>query len=86
MTIEMLYKDKKPIGTAHFTNSIGLLVYAVLEEDQTAADQEANYVTAWHDGEAPRNFRRAKVHTSQTGRDYVRKNGLIFFLDEIMRV
>lgn len=86
MTIEMLYKDNSPIGAAHVTNSIGLLVFAAREDDYVAAEQNADYVTAWHDGESSRNFRRAKVHTSSEGRNYIRKNGMIFFLDEIMRV
>lgn len=76
------YGDRRPVGSVALCNTFGLLVFEPIQEDAS----ECDFITAWSGGDSLRGFHRNKVHYTSSGRGYLRKGSLRFYLDEIMRV
>lgn len=77
------YGDRRPCGAVALSNCFSLLVYEPTERDKPGTD----FITAWSDTEGKRwCFHKNKVHYTSSGRGYLRKGSLRFYLDEIMRV
>lgn len=73
------YSDAKPVGVVPLCNFGGLAVLDVLDGGQTL-------VAAWDFGTGYQKIRRYTVQCTEGGRDFIRKEGRRFYLDEIMRV
>lgn len=77
------YGNRRPCGAVSLSNCFGLLVYEPTEED--SADSE--FITAWSGSDSQAwGYHRNKIHYTSSGRAYLRKGSLRFYLDEIMRV
>lgn len=70
------YKNAVPIGVYPMCNFGGLAILS-LEYDTAVA--------AFNWGDGYRQIRRHKIHTTYTGRAYIRKNGQRFYFDQIIR-
>ena len=83
---QVLYKtygNRRPCGAVSLSNCFGLLVYEPTEDDI----DETDYITAWSGTDSQTwGFHRNKVHYTSSGRDYLRKGSLRFYLDEIIRI
>ena len=76
------YENRRPCGTASLSNCFGLLVYEPTEEDRADTD----FITAWSGTDSKSwGYHRNKVHYTSSGRAYLRKGSLRFYLDEIMK-
>ena len=71
------YEDSAPVGVYVLSNFGGLAVLDI-PDDETA-------VCAWDWGTGYQNIRRHKIHTTYTGRAYIRKGGRRYYFDQIMR-
>lgn len=77
------YGDRPTCGAVSFSNCFGLLVYEPTEEDRA----ETDYITAWSGSDSQSwGYHRNKVHYTSSGRAYLRKRSLRFYLDEIIRI
>lgn len=80
MTLKEQYKNTMAIGYASISNWGGLEVLDVLYGID-------NYlVTCLNWGEGRTRISRNKIYTTASGREYIRKDGRRFYLDEIMRI
>lgn len=77
------YEDKKPCGTCHISNVFGIVLF---EPDETDKYKEnCDFIIAWSNGENLWGFHKHKVHYTTTGKAYIRKGSLKFYLNEIMK-
>ena len=81
MTLCKRYADSKAIGVFPMSNWGGLEVLDIVDKDGHVA-----LVACFNWGTGRQHIRRHKVFYTQSGRDYIRKNGQRFYLDNIMRV
>lgn len=72
------YENAAPVGVYTICNFGGLAVLDISSDGESA-------VCAWHFGEKYENIRRHRIHTTYTGRAYIRKNGRRYYLDQITR-
>lgn len=78
-----VYGAARPVGAVCLCNTFGLLIFEPTEEDRADTD----FITAWENCEGSRwGFHRNRVHYTTSGRAFLRKGSLRFYLDEIMRV
>lgn len=71
------FENAAPVGVYVLSNFGGLAVLDI-QDDETA-------VCAWHFGKGYQNIRRHRIHTTYTGRAYIRKGGRRYYFDQIMR-
>ena len=80
MTLAKLYENKKAVGVYTMCNFGGLeildIIYGI--EDQAVA--------CFNNGCGRTDIRKHKIYTTPGGRNYIRKNGIRYYFDEIMRV
>ena len=80
MTLKEQYKNTMAIGYAGLSNWGGLEVLDVIYGID-------NYlVTCLNWGEGRTRISRNKIYTNASGREYIRKDGRRFYLDDIMRI
>ena len=72
------FENATPVGVYPTCNFGGLAVLDISNDGEQA-------VCAWHFGEKYENVRRHRIHTTYTGRAYIRKNGTRYYFDQIMR-
>lgn len=72
------YENARPVGVYAICNFGGLAILDISSDGETA-------VCAWHFGDGFQKIRRHRVHTTYTGRDYIRKNGTRYYFDQIIR-
>ena len=78
----LLYKrfeNAAPVGVYVLSNFGGLAVLNISDDGECA-------VCAWHFGDGYQNIRRHKIHTTYTGRAYIRKGGRRYYFDQIVRM
>lgn len=80
MTLKKQYENTKPIGVYAICNWGGLVVLDI----EYGIDDKI--VTAFDGGETRQHIRRTKIHTTPSGRSCVRRYGVRYYLDDIMRV
>ena len=72
------FENAAPVGVYVLSNFGGLAVLNISDDGEEA-------VCAWHWGDGYQNIRRHRIHTTYTGRAYVRKGGRRYYFDQIMR-
>lgn len=72
------YENASPVGVRVLSNFGGLAVLHISDDGEQA-------VAAWDFGSGYQKIRRHRIHTTYTGRAYIRKNGTRFYFDQIMR-
>ena len=78
MTLKEMYKDKQSIATVCLCNWGGLEVLDVLY------GIEDYLVTCFNYGDGRTSISRNKIYHTTSGRDYIRKCGRRFYLDEMV--
>lgn len=78
MTLKQIYQNAAPVGVYPLNNFGGLAVLDI-PDNETA-------ICAWHFGEKYESVRRHRIHTTYTGRAYIRKGGRRYYFDQIMRM
>ncbi len=71
------FENASPVGVYVLSNFGGLAVLDIIDDDTA--------ICAWSWGEGYQKIRRHKIHTTHTGRAYIRKGGMRFYFDQIMR-
>ena len=83
MTIEDRYSKRKPDGSMHYCNTIGVAVWYPQDEDKI----DSEIISAnWIIDIGYKNFRRHKLKMAKSGRPYFWKNRRRIYLDEVMRI
>ena len=72
------FENAAPVGVYTLSNFGGLVILAIDDTSETA-------IAAFNWGTGHQKTRRHKIHTSDSGRAYIRKNGTRFYFDQIMR-
>ena len=72
------YENADPIGVHVLSNWGGLVILDINDADGIA-------VAAFNWGTGHQKIRRHQIHSTYTGRAYIRKNGTRFYFDQIMR-
>ena len=78
------YENKKPCGVYGIGNFGGLALFNPDEIDKY--NERCDFIAAFHNGTKYTNFHKHKVHYTLSGRAYIRKGGVNYYLDEIMRL
>lgn len=79
-TLYQQYKDVAPIGAVPISNNWGLMIYAPCDNDS------CDLVVAWVSGDCVYGYHRHMIHYTESGRGYIRKGNMRFYLDDILRV
>ena len=77
------YENASPVGAYTMCNTFALVILDIIH----GADDIA--VAAWTQPNGQRgywNIRRHKISYTYTGRPYIRKGGMRFYFDQIMRI
>ena len=72
------YENAEPLGVHTLSNWGGLVILDINEATETA-------VAAFNWGTGHQKIRRHQIHSTFTGRNYIRKNGTRFYFDQIMK-
>ena len=72
------YANAEPLGVHVLSNWGGLVILDINEATETA-------VVAFNWGTGHQKIRRHQIHSTYTGRNYIRKNGTRFYFDQIMK-
>ena len=81
--LERIYSTRRPVGVYGLCNWGGLVVYDIAPEDLTHGG--ADFVTGFDFGNGLKSLRHSRVHYTMSGRAYITKKGVRYYLDEIMR-
>lgn len=79
MTNTVKYRDARPLATVPLCNFGGLVIL-----DLDAAAETA--VSGFDFGNGPEKIRVTRIHTAQSGRMYIRRYGVLYYLDEMVRI
>lgn len=71
------YSARRPLATYAMNVYFGVAIYDA---------EGSEIVAAWIHGESASNFHRHKVYCTASGREYIRKGSLRFYLDDFMKV
>lgn len=82
MTLKEQYKNAMAIGYASISNWCSLEVLDVFY----GYGIDDYLVTCFNRGDGRTRISRNKIYTTASGREYIRKDGRRFYLDEIMRI
>ena len=80
MTLHKTYENAKAVGTLPLSNWGGLEILDILY----GIDDYA--VACFNFGTGRQQIRKHKIQYTQAGRSYIRKQGVRYYFDEIMRV
>lgn len=72
------FENAAPVGVYPVCNFGGLAILAIDNDGEKA-------VAAWDFGTGYQKIRRHQIHTTYTGRAYIRKNGTRYYFDQIVR-
>ena len=72
------YENADPVGVHVLSNWGGLVILDI-------NDTEGIAVAAFNWGTGHQKIRRHQIHSTYTGRAYIRKNGTRFYFDQIIR-
>lgn len=82
-TMKERYEDKYPIAMVSLCTGTGVAIYEPEGEDKKK--EGCDFVAAWYNLGYYTGFHKHKIHTTDSGREYIRKGQLRFYLDEITR-
>ena len=72
------FENAAPVGVYPICNVGGLAVLSISEDGEKA-------IAAWDFGTGYQKIRRHNIHTTYTGRAYIRKGGNRYYFDQIIR-
>ena len=78
-TLAERYKDVKPVGVYPISNWGGLVILEIEDGGEYA-------VSAFDWGEGIQNVRSTRIMYSDSGRPHIRRYGVNYYFDQIMRV
>jgi hypothetical protein len=74
------YENTKPMGVWESNPYFGMYVFGKDEEDPE------KMITCWVSGNDRYTFSRNKIHSTASGKYYLRKGSLRIYLEDVMRI